>query len=98
MEQELIMLVFNSSIEDEVMEELKAAGMTCYTKLPDAQGVGKESSPRLDSHVWPGTNTMLMICAPHEKKEALRGAIVKLKERHAEEGVKAIILPVIDSI
>jgi len=98
MEQELIMVVFNSSIENEVMEALNEAGMTCYTRLPDVQGVGRESEPRLDSHVWPGTNTMLMICAPHETREALRGAITRLKQRHAEEGVKAIVLPVIDSI
>lgn len=98
MEQELIMLVFNSSIEDEVMEDLKAAGMTCYTKLPDVQGVGKESEPRLNSHVWPGTNLMLMICAPKDVRDRLLRAIRELKERHAEEGVKAIILPVVDSI
>jgi hypothetical protein len=98
MEQELIMLVFNSSIEDEVMEQLRSAGMTCYTKIPGAQGVGKQSDPRLDSHVWPGTNAMLMICAPKEIRESLLGAIRNLKERHAQEGVKAIILPVIDSI
>ena len=98
MEQELIMLVFNSSIENEVMEALKGAGMTCYTRFPDVQGVGKESEPRLDSHVWPGSNTMLMICAGREIREEVLAAIRTLKERHAEEGVKAIILPIIDSI
>ena len=96
MEQELIMLVFNSSIENEVMEALIGAGMTCYTRFPDIQGVGKESEPRLDSHVWPGTNTMLMICATQEIREEIRGAIRTLKQRHAEEGIKAIILPIID--
>jgi hypothetical protein len=98
MEQELIMLVFNSSIEDEIMEALNAAGMTCYTKVPKVQGVGIESQPRLDSHVWPGTNTMLLICTPKETKELLLRAVREVKKRHAEEGVKAIILPVIDSI
>ena len=98
MEQELIMVVFNSSIENEVMEALNEAGMTCYTRLPDIQGVGKESEPRLDSHVWPGTNTLLMVCATRETRDHILGAVRKLKERHAEEGVKAIVLPVIDSI
>lgn len=98
MEQELIMVVFNSSIEDEVMSALDAAGMTCYTRLPDIQGVGKESSPRLDSHVWPGTNTMLMICASRETRDSILGAVRRIKETHAEEGVKAIVLPVIDSV
>ncbi len=98
MGQELIMVVFNSSIENEVMEALKGAGMTCYTRLPDIQGVGSESEPRLDSHVWPGTNTILMILVARETGEKILGAVRGLKERHAEEGVKAIVLPIIDSI
>jgi hypothetical protein len=98
MEQELILCVFNSSIEDEVMEALKRAGMTCYTRLPDIQGVGKSSDPRLDSHVWPGTNTMLMICAPSEIRDDLLDAIRKLREVHREEGIKALVLPVTESI
>jgi hypothetical protein len=98
MEQELIMLVFNSSIEDEVMDTLKAAGLVCYTRIPCVQGVGEDSEPRLDSHVWPGTNTMLMICAGKELRENLLSAIRQIKERHADEGVKAIILPVIDCV
>jgi nitrogen regulatory protein PII len=98
MEMELILLVFNSSIEDEVMEALKGAGMTCYTKVPEIQGVGRESNPRLDSHVWPGTNTMLMICAPKDIRDDVVGAIKDLRQIHAEEGIKAIILPVVDSI
>lgn len=98
MEQELIMVVFNSSIENEVMEALTEAGMSCYTRLPDVQGVGRESEPRLDSHVWPGTNTMLMACASQETRERIIVAVKKLKERHAEEGIKAIILPVIATI
>jgi hypothetical protein len=98
MEQELIMVVFNSSIENEVMAALSEAGVTCYTRFPGIQGAGKESEPRLDSHVWPGTNTMLMICAEGEARKGILAAIRKIKERHAEEGVKAIILPVIDSI
>jgi hypothetical protein len=98
MEQELVMVVFNSSIENEVMEALNEAGMTCYTRLPDIQGVGKESEPRLDSHVWPGTNTLLMICATQDTRDHILGAVRKLKERHAEEGIKAIVLPLIDSI
>jgi nitrogen regulatory protein PII len=98
MEQELVMLVFNSSIEDEMMEALNEAGMTCYTRLPDVQGVGKSSEPRLDSHVWPGTNTMMMICASKDTRERILDAIRMMRERHSEEGVKAIVLPVIDSV
>ena len=98
MEQELILVVFNSSIEEEVMEGLHAAGLSSYTRVPCVQGVGGHSEPRLDSHVWPGTNTMLLICVGMEAKERLLGAIRELKERHSEEGIKAIVLPVISCV
>jgi nitrogen regulatory protein PII len=93
---EMILVVFNSSIEDEIMEALKKAGMTCYTKLPDVQGVGTYSEPRLDSHVWPGTNTMLLITVEAADRERILQAVREMKEIHRQEGVSAFVLPVIE--
>ena len=98
MAEQMLMVVFNSSIEDEVMEALKEAGMTCYTKLADVQGVGACSSPRLDCHVWPGTNTMFMICVGSEDTEKMLDAVKRIKEIHREEGVKAFVLPISSSV
>jgi nitrogen regulatory protein PII len=94
MAQELILVVFNSSIEEEMTEALDAAGMTCYTKVPGVQGVGTCSEPRLDSHVWPGTNTMFMVVVDSTSKERILEAIRKMKEIHREEGVSAFVLPI----
>jgi hypothetical protein len=94
----MILVIFNSSIEEEMMEALKAAGMECFTKIPCVHGVGEESEPRLDSHVWPGTNTMLMIYVDGSKKAPLLGAVRVLEERHRKEGVRAFIIPVNDTI
>jgi hypothetical protein len=91
---EMILVVFNASIEDEVREALEEAGMDCYTKLPGLQGRGSCSEPRLDSHVWPGTNTMYLIVAEPTEREHLLQAVRRMKEIHREEGVSAFVLHV----
>jgi len=98
MAKEMVMVIFNSSIEEEMVEALKAAGMECFTKIPGVHGSGEESEPRLDSHVWPGTNTMLMICADETSKGPLLDAVRQLEERHRTEGVRAFVIPVSESI
>jgi nitrogen regulatory protein PII len=98
MAKEMIMVIFNSSIEEEMVEALKGAGMECFTKIPGVHGSGEESEPRLDSHVWPGTNTMLMICADETNKGPLLGAVRHLEERHRTEGVRAFVIPVSEII
>ena len=98
MQKQMIMVIFNSSIEEEMMAALKEAGMECFTKLPGVQGRGQYSEPRLDSHVWPGTNTLMMICAEPENKAAFLGAIRKMKQIHQAEGVRAFVIPVSETI
>lgn len=94
MQQEMVLVIFNSSIEDEMSEALREAGMTCYTKIPGVQGAGACSEPRLDCHVWPGTNTMYLIAIEPEKKDAVCDAIRRIQDQHREEGVKAFIFPI----
>jgi nitrogen regulatory protein PII len=95
---ELIILIFDSSIEDEMMEALQKAGMTCYTKVPGVQGVGRHSDPKLDTHVWPGTNTMMLLSAQVDVRERMLKAIREMKELHSDEGVRAFLVPVQDTV
>ncbi len=98
MTKEMLMVIFNASIEEEMMEALKAAGMECFTKIPGVHGSGEESEPRLGSHVWPGTNTLLMICVDEASKRSLLDAVRQLEERHRTEGVRAFLIPVNETI
>ncbi len=95
---QLILVVFNSAIEDEMEEALKKAGMRCFTRVPTVHGVGECSEPRLDSHIWPGHNTMYLVCIESSKKEKILEAVRRMKELHRAEGVKAFVLPVTDVV
>jgi len=98
MAKEMIVVIVNSSIENEMVESLKAAGMECFTKIPGVHGAGEYSEPRLDSHVWPGTNTMLLIVTDEGAKGPLLEAVRQMKERHRKEGVRAFVIPVHETI
>ena len=98
MADEMVLVIFSSSIESEMMDALQSAGVECYTKLVGVQGVGTCSAPRLDSHVWPGTNTMYLICVDSGRKESILQAIREMKDIHGEEGVKAFVLPITSSM
>jgi len=98
MDKEMIVVIFNSSIEEELIESLKAAGMKYYTKVPGVHGAGECSEPRLDSHVWPGTNTMLLIAVKEGSKGPMLGAVREMKDRHLKEGVHAFVIPIHETI
>jgi hypothetical protein len=89
----MVFVVFNASIEEEMLEALREAGMDCFTKIPGVQGAGSCSAPRLDSHVWPGTNTAYLIAVEPDVRERVLEAVRKVKEVHREEGVSAFVFP-----
>lgn len=93
MASEMVFVVFNASIEEEMLEALREAGMDCYTKIPGVHGAGSCSEPRLDSHVWPGTNTAYLIAVEPGERGPILDAVRKMKEMHREEGVSAFVLP-----
>jgi hypothetical protein len=94
----MILVVFNASIEEEILETLKEAGMDCYTKLPGVQGAGECSEPRLDSHIWPGTNTMYLVVVDSGERDRILEGVRKMKEVHRDEGVSAFVIPVTEAV
>ena len=94
----LLMAIYNVAIDEEVMEAMKEAGVECYTKWPRVQGCGKKTGPRLDSHIWPGANTVTMFVLKDDVAAKAMDAMRTLREKIGHEGVKAFILPVEDQI
>ena len=56
-----VTVIFNVSIEEEVLEAVRAAGVTAFTQWPRIVGQGPETGPRMDSHIWPGANAGLLM-------------------------------------
>ena len=56
-----ITAVFNVSIEDAVLAALRSVGVEHFTQWPRIVGVGPRTGPRMDSHVWPGANSSIVV-------------------------------------
>jgi hypothetical protein len=95
---QMVLVIYNNSIDDEVMEALGRAGMRCYTKFTNLRGVGDSSEPRLSTQVWPGTNSMLLVATDAQGREPILAAVRALKEIHREEGIRAFVLPLAEGV
>ena len=89
----LAIIIYGTPIDPDVMEVLEGLGLQSYTKMREILGQGRSSGPRLDTHVWPGTNSMVTVVLADERVEALVDALKPLKERLGHEGLKLYLLP-----
>jgi hypothetical protein len=94
----MVLVIYNTSIDDEVLEALRRAGMRCYTQFANLRGAGDCSEPRLNTQVWPGTNSMLLVATDDAGLVPILAAVRALKEIHREEGVRAFVLPLAESV
>ena len=89
----MVLVVYNSVIEPDVMGLLEKLGITSYTKWTGVQGRGEISEPHLGSEVWPGTNSVLALAVEDGQKRSIIEQIRELRKRLGREGVKAFVLP-----
>jgi nitrogen regulatory protein PII len=89
----LVFIVYNAAIDEDVMEALARLGIEEYTKWPRLTGQGKTSGPHLDSAVWPGVNSALLIATDETEAQNLLKEVRSLKKKLAHEGIKAFLFP-----
>lgn len=63
-----IRIVYDSAIEEQVVEIIKEQGICRYIKLPKIEGNWAKELRHLNCHIWPGTDSMIMLIL--ETKEA----------------------------
>ncbi|MDW3229749.1 MAG: P-II family nitrogen regulator [Acidobacteriota bacterium] len=94
----MVFIVYNAAISDEVDECLKHCEIESFTKFPTVYGQGKQSGPHMGTHIWPATNSALMIVCDDEKVSSILEQIRQLKAAMARVGVKAFVFPVEDIV
>ena len=93
-----LFILYAPALENEVMDILQRTGASHYTKFSSLHGVGGHSDPHLDTSVWPGTNTGLLVVTDDATKDKLVKEMKTLKTEYLKEGVKVFVLPVEDVI
>jgi len=93
----LVLIVYNEAIDDETMALLERAGVGSYTKWTKVLGKGEKSGPHLMTHIWPKANNVLATVADDETAAKLLDGVRELRERLAQEGIKAFSWQVEDA-
>lgn len=84
----MLQIVSAEVIADEIVEVLREQGVTLYTELDHAHGVG-DSGPVLGSMVWPGDNSVIMAVidnAAHGERVAAALKLLRDRRRSIRPG------------
>jgi len=95
-EQVMIFVIFDRAIDEEVLELLEKLEISYYTKWSDVSGVGRRD-PHLGSDVWPGLNNTLMVVIEEERGKKLLEMVRMLQKSFPSVGLRAFVVPVIDT-
>jgi len=94
-EMKMLVVVFNISLEDDVLAILNRHGSPCFTQWPRLVGRGVSTGPKMDNDVWPGANSALFSIVDAATADALLSEIQALRDEVGlHEGVKAFIMNV----
>lgn len=88
----IVIVVYNSSINDHIMEALTDCRIEEYTKIPNVFGVGRNSGPHMGTHIWPATNSLLMISCNEDEARMLLDKLTAIKEKYSKLGIKAFVV------
>lgn len=94
----MFVIVYSWAIDDFVIAELAAGGVTAYTKWTKVMGCGCESEPKLLSRFAPGENDVLTAVVSNEDADGVREIVLNLRKKHPKAGIRCFVVPVEEMI
>jgi len=79
---QMVLIVFRSSLEDDVLGVLDHEDVRAFTVLPQTLGVG-EAGRALHSFPWPGSNVMILAALDDQRATRLVKRLVAFRDRSA---------------
>jgi hypothetical protein len=74
----LLTVIYDSGVEERLMELIAAQGLDGWTRFTGAHGYGG-ATYKLDSPIWPGTNNVLLLAVTPEQATQLADAVHALQ-------------------
>lgn len=90
----LVTMIYDSGIDEAVMEEVDGMRLSGWTRLFDAHGFGGTGMRRGDQ-IFPGTNNLLLMAMPDEQVAELRQRMARLQATfRLKPGITLLVQPV----
>ena len=94
----MIYLIFDSGLDNQILQILKNLNITGYTKLTNVKGSGT-SGLKFGNAVGPGENNVIITVIEEKQVIRLKTQIQTFKRNLMEkQGIKLFIIPVEESI
>jgi len=84
-----VFITYNVALHEEVMGALATLGLKSYTRWGEVTGVGQQSGPHLNTHIWPAKNSALAVVAEDDKANLLIDEIRRMRNTLGKGGMKA---------
>ena len=94
----MFLIVYSREADEDILAAFKSSGITGYTKMQEVCGEGKETEPKLGTHIWPGMNNVLFLVMEDGAVPPARNLLKKLKLEHPRAGIKAFLIPLDDCV
>ncbi|OFX72935.1 MAG: hypothetical protein A2X12_09840 [Bacteroidetes bacterium GWE2_29_8] len=94
-----VFISYNQSLTENVQEILNKMGIRGYTQWTDIQGRGSlKGEPHEGTHTWPELNNTHLVIVEVEKVPALLESLKLLDEKSEQQGLRAFVWNVENSI
>ena len=94
-----VFIAFNQVVPDGAVSAIGQLGLQGYTRWPDALGSGSRGGePHLGTHTWPALNSAMLVMAEDTTATQLMQRLKKLDERSPQQGLRAFMWTVEDTI
>ena len=94
----MVFLNYYVGMDDEVKEILTALGVSSYTRFPEVEGRISCGEPREGSHVWPGSNSTMLVVVEESVADSLIRKVEEFNAAALGEGIDAYVLDVSRSV
>ena len=89
----MVFLNYYVGVDDEMKEILTALNVRTYTRFPETERRISRGEPREGTHVWPGSNSTMLVVVEDEAADSL---VRKVEEFNAVPHGKSVAAYVLD--
>ncbi len=91
-----IKIIYDATLEREIMEILKEFEIEKYLIIPKVRGSWGKQRKHLNDHVWPGTDDILLLILEREISDKILKRYIELREKINYEITFTIIVTAIE--
>lgn len=94
-----VFIAYNQAYHSLILRILDRQGLKGYTSWNHIQGRGTETGePHIGSHAWPTMNNAMLVVVPASRLDDLLTALRQLDEKTPEQGLRAFVWSVEQTI